>query len=78
MQQHYLKRIFEGVCDSNFKRSEQVKFVKFSQSAPTTLSKTNDFIKTYFDHCDTKNYNDKNTFFNYIQNKNRKKKQLQQ
>ena len=29
MQRHYLKKVFDGVWDSDFEWSEQVKFVKF-------------------------------------------------
>ena len=38
MQQHYFKKIFEGVWDSNFEQSEQVKFAKFLSSAPNMVA----------------------------------------
>ena len=38
MQQHYFKKIFEGVWDSNFEQSEQVKFAKFLSSAPNMMA----------------------------------------
>ena len=36
-QQHYLKKIFEGVWDGNFEQSEQVKFAKVLHLAPTMV-----------------------------------------
>ena len=38
MQQHYFKKIFEGVWDSDFEQSEQVKFAKFLSSAPNMVA----------------------------------------
>ena len=38
VQRHYLKNIFEGVRDSDFEQSEQVKFAKFCCSAPTIVA----------------------------------------